>query len=459
MNRATTGIAAVALLLCLPCIAQADESSSSGAGQDEQFALDQSAIVVLPVDVLSDESKYSDLADTVYRALVRQIAKIDGIHVIDPTIVIPFIGSEDSPSEIGRQLGAATVVRSTVSAGAPRGYRISVRCVDARVNKNHFTSSMLSYKNWEPESEEGAINGRVSSIVESIEQSLFPDRWPDPESKSDTARTTFLDSSLGEVIRLTALNDLRPPSKAGYPPQYMDGGAALSGDIAIVAAQFASESKDPHVRGRIWRVMTGVPDPVLIQPLIHSLGYDKVAWVRERAAIALAAHNKDLGVREALDSARINDPDPKVRRAAHLAVSTQEGRRELFRKFAMDVDAPEPERIAALFKLRQINRVDPVPMDEELIGAMVTFAQTAREARTRHQIWFSLGQVAGPDVVDDLVDALAEEPSESVREWVVHALRKNIDEPGVRDALENAQLNDPSPLVRNTAERVLLGKE
>jgi HEAT repeat protein len=125
----------------------------------------------------------------------------------------------------------------------------------------------------------------------------------------------------------------------------------------------------------------------------------------------------------------------------------------------MNVDLPERERVIALFHLSEINGVDPVPMDEALIEAMVTLAQTAREVLTRRMTWFRLGNMAGPDVVDDLVEALAEEPSETVREWVVHALEMNIDEPGVRDALESAQLNDPSPLVRSTAERVLLGEE
>ena len=76
----------------------------------------------------------------------------------------------------------------------------------------------------------------------------LPDRQPDREKRSEVARATFLDSSLGEEIRLDALNDFRPPTTAGYPQQYIDGGAALSGDIAIVAAQIASVSKDPDVR-------------------------------------------------------------------------------------------------------------------------------------------------------------------------------------------------------------------
>jgi len=123
------------------------------------------------------------------------------------------------------------------------------------------------------------------------------------------------------------------------------------------------------------------------------------------------------------------------------------------------MNLPERERANALFHLSQINRVDPVPLDETLIEAMVILAKTAREARTRHSTWFRLGGMAGPDAVDDLVNALAEEPSETVREWVVHGLEKNIDEPGVRDALESTRLNDPSPLVRSTAERALNDEE
>jgi HEAT repeat protein len=264
-----------------------------------------------------------------------------------------------------------------------------------------------------------------------------------------------MDASRSEKERFQALNNLRPPTTSGYPQQYIDDGAALGGDVAIVAAQIASESNATGIRAGIWYTMTGVPDPVLIQPLIHSLGNDEVALVRERAALALAIHNYDRGAQAALESAANNDPDLKVRHAARLAASTEEGRQELLRQIIVDIDVPERERRQAIFHRSQLNDVDAGPPDEALIAAMVTFAKTASETRTRQMAWFRLGSMAGPEIVDDLIAALTDEPSETVREWIVTALKENMDEPGVRAALENTRLNDTSLLVRSVADRAL----
>jgi len=455
MPRVTTCIAALAITLCLPCLSRADVSSSTDVGEDGQFALDPGAVVVLPVEALSTEPKYAILADSVRRALELQIAGIEGIHLIDPRLVVPFTATEALPSAIGRLLGAATVIQSTVATGDP-GYRIRINCIEARTGNELFSVGVHHYLDWVPgTSGQKEIEDRVISVTESIEYALFPDRRPNRDKEFETARTTLMDGSRSEKERLLALNDLRPPTTSGYPQQYIDDGAALGGDVAIVAAQIASESNAAGIRAGIWYAMTGVPDPVLIQPLIHSLGNDAVALVRERAALALAIHNYDLGARAALESAGNNDPDQKVRHAAKLAASTEEGRRDLLQQIIVDIDVPERERRRAIFHRSQLIDVDAGPPDEALIAAMVVFAKTASETRTRQMAWFRLGSMAGPEIVDDLIAALTDEPSETVREWIVTALEENIDEPGVRAALENTRLNDTSLLVRSIAERAL----
>ena len=89
------------------------------------------------------------------------------------------------------------------------------------------------------------------------------------------------------------------------------------------------------------------------------------------------------------------------------------------------------------------------------ITAMVKFAKTAKDPQTRGSVWSSMGRIGGSEILKPLIEALSEEPNESVRESVVESLSKAIDKPGVREALASTQSNDPSPLVRNTAERLL----
>lgn len=460
MKRILICIVAAGLGVCPPALAQEIEAGDSSLERTVQLVLDPSAVVVLPVEPLSADPKYSDLAAAIYDELLSQLAAIEGIYIVDPELVEPYAASSLDPAEIARHLGAATVLQSGVHAEA-RGYGIRMKCIDAQTGKQHFSSGSRSYWDWEPQSgTDDKIRDLISYAAESVEESIFSNRQPDFQQESVKATATILDTSLSVAQRLEALNKLPRGQMAGFPHQYTDGGAALSGEVAIAAAQLASESQDPSVKISIWRIMAGVADSSLVQPLVHSLNSDKDAGVRKEAAKALAVHLDEPGVWDALEMAAAHDPDSHVRSAAHFTMSSPEDRREVLRTTAMDVSLPEQERRTAMFKLwYHFGYDDPMPADEELTAAMVNLAKTAKDPKTRGSVWSSMGRMGGSEIVKPLIEALSEEPSETVRESVVGSLLKVIDEPGVREALASAQSKDTSPLVRQAAERVLGGAE
>lgn len=459
MNRIVCRIIAATLWVSPLVLAQEPTSAGSGFEPTGETFLDSTAIAVLPVEVRSTNPTYPQLAEAVYNEFLDQLRKIDGVHVIDPALVKPYSTSSLEPEDIARQLGAATVLKSSVAADPP-AYQVRYAFVDVRSGKHHISGSMRSFEEWGPDdSLDERIREGIAETMESVETGIFPDRRNeiDYEAARAEAKARFLNASLSVEDRLVALNALRPGFRFGYPLRYVDGGATLTGDIAIAAAQLATESNDPIVRSTIWQSMIGVGDPNLVDPLLHALANDVDARVRTRAAAALAVHKDAPGVREALDNAMEQDPEWRVRTAAHLAMATRDEQRAALRLTVMDTTLPESERRTALGNLSMMDHNDPVLLDTALAISMVELAKTSTSPRTRRLIWLSLGQMGGAAVVEPLIEAMSSEPDEIMREVLVDALSKLIDDPGVRDALAKAQSNDRSPLVRAAAECALRG--
>ena len=97
------------------------------------------------------------------------------------------------------------------------------------------------------------------------------------------------------------------------------------------------------------------------------------------------------------------------------------------------------------------------PFGQELTVAMAELAKDTGDARTRWSIWNVLGQAGHEDLLQPALEALANDPDERVRDSVVRALAKFIDGPDIREALQGILIDDPSPLVRKSAEETLQG--
>lgn len=421
---------------------------------DEAVLLDPFAVAILPTTALSDEASYSQLAEAIHVELVSQLTAVDGIHVIDPGLVRPYTASTLTPVEIARLLGAATVIESSVSPGAG-GLSIRLRCLDAVADKLKFSLGSMSFRVGDVRDER--IELWASKASESIEHGIFRDRAPDWKGQSATARATFLDTNRPAAERLKALRDLRPSGTAGYPHEYVDGGAALSGEVAAAAIQLAARSEEPHVRAAIWQTMAGVGDAILVQPLILALTHDPEHRVRGAAAEALATHRDQHGVLEALEIAADNDADASVRKAARYARLSAAELHEEFIRVVMDDSESERDRQTALFRLTLLNGGDPFPIGPDVMDGIAGFARSASDPMIRRLAWFGLVRLAGHDAISYLTDALPEERDEAVREGMVSSLSKYIDQPDIREVVRDAEANDLSPLVRNTATRVLRG--
>ena len=441
-------------------MAQAQEHETFGEDMQHVDAvpLGPFTVAVLPTTVLTKDPAHSELADVLISELLLRLATVNGIHVLAPELVQPYADSSLSPVEIGRELGAATVVESSVLPDT-LGYSMRIRSHDAITGKLTIGATSNNRRDWNYKSDIERTQRWVAKTMRSIEYSIHPDRRPDRAAQLAVAKTTFMDSTRGVEERVEAFKELRPPTTGGYPPRYIDGGAALSGEVAIAAAQLAIQSKDRKIKTLIWRTMGGVEDPNLVQPLIYSLANDTDERVRASAAAALAVHLDQPGVRDALEVAQKDDADTGVRQAAYYSMLSIEGLQYEFSKTIMDDSFPDRERLTALFRLSQTNDDYPYPLDAELADTIAQFARTSTDAQTRRSAWIWLAQLAGRDVVDFLIEALTDEPNEVVRVSIVSSLSEFLDEPQVFATVKAAQLNDTSLLIRNTAESILRGNE
>lgn len=453
--------AVAAILFVSPLVlARQGTMEAHSSAQAVEASLDYAAIAVMPVEVLSTNPTHTQLARAVHAELLDLLAEIDGLHVIDPASVRAYEASALKPEDIARQLGAATFLQSSIAAD-PRGFTVRFACIQVDTGKHHISGSLYGNAEWQPgKGLDSETQNEIANIVTSIEHGIFRDRArsaADYETDKAEARARFLDARLSVEERVKALGVLRPPMRSGYPRQYVDGGASLQGEVAIAVAQLATESDEPAIRALLWQTMVSVGDPHLVDPLLYALASDAEARVRAQAAAALAVHLSAPGVLETLGDASEMDPDRHVREAARLAMASREEQRALLRLMAMDRSRPDRDRSSALYSLRSIYGEEPMPFDSELATAMVELATTSTSPRTRSSVWFSLGQMGGAAAAELLAEALSAEPEETVRETMVDALSRHIDEPGVREALATAQFKDESPLVRKAAERGLRG--
>ncbi len=442
---------------CAFAYAQADRHANESAQQAESIILDPFTVVVLPTAALSEDPAYSTVADTVFAEIRRRIGTVDGVHMVAPELVEPYRDSALSQVAIARQLGSATVVESRVSPSA-NGFSIFLWSHNAVDGKLNFSTASMFYGEINEGLDVERLRDWVSSAVESIEHDLHPERAPDRETQKDNARSVFLDTNRSERERMEALNELRPARIGAYPPKYINDGEALSGDIAAAAAELAMQSEDPQIRASIWRTVSGVKDASLVQPLLLSLSDDPEPQVRVQAAEALAGHIHEPGVREALETAGYYDDDSSVRQAAYYATLSQEVLFQEYTQDVIDASLPEVTRRQALFRLWQINQDGRFALEADMTAAIAHFLSSSADARTRHTGWYSLSRVAGTDAVEYLLVALTEETNLAVRANIISALSDFLDEPGVRDAIEDAQANDTSEHVRDAAGRVLRGE-
>ena len=452
--------AAIALhALVLPLAAQEDEGTDS-IDLNDQVALDPLAVAVLPVEVLTTDPRGPSLAVEAYEAILARLASINGLYVIEQSLVQPYAGSNLSAEEIGRQLGVLSVLELSIQASYP-GYYLHTSYTNAQTGRrsgNAGVSIELMDTNIQlPFDPDILFSYAVSDVVERVENELFPKpRPPDRQPSIAEKQAIFLDASLSDRERLSALRDLSPGRRGRTNRyRYIDGDAEiLSGTVAIAAAQLALNSKDPDVRFEVWREMRGVGDPYLVQPLLHTLANDTDERVRSNAAKTLGDFLDEPGVREALMYAGDNDPSERVRNEIRYSMLSTDEQREELRATALDDSVAAQERWSAIYQFRR-GEQETRELDEAMIEALVSIARNADEPQLRDVSWLQIVYLDSADVVQPLLEALESDPNERVRNTVANGLARFSEYPDVIEALEEAMVSDVSPLVRKSARESL----
>ncbi len=445
--------AAIALhLLVLPLAAQEDGSTDS-VDLQEQLALDTNALAVLPIEILTTDPRAPALAAEAYEAILNQLAAIEGLYVIGRESVLPYADSALPAVEIARELGVGTILESSIRA-EPIGILLDVDLIDAQTGEESHGSAGLLELNPNVQIVDPPFNldtlmpDMASRIAEQVESTLFPTAKPqaDPQQVIAEAQAMVLDASLSDSERLDALKKL--PSRSEE---------LRSDAVVIAAAQIAMSSDASRVRAGVWREMAGVDDPYLVQPLLHSLANDIDEDVRRVAAETLLRGFLDEpDVRGALEYAAENDASEWVRNEIRLSMLSETERQEELLTTVLDATKTDRERLSAAYGLRYYDRhtgfiAGPKALSGEAIIALVEMARTSESSRIRSEVWVPLSGADDLYLVQPLLDALANDSDELVRDAAARGLVEFLDEAGVREALEEALVNDASPLVKKRA--------
>ncbi len=454
--------AAITLYLCVLPLAAQEDGSTNSINPQALLALDNTALAVLPLEVLSTDPRAPSVAAAINEAILSRLSSIAGLNVVASDSVLPFAHSPLAPEEIARVLGVGTVLKGSLQI-RDRHWGLYLQQIDAHDGERIWTSGSQLPR----VARDGglyAVGGidfdarlqeLASGVAEDVEKTFFPERTPDRQQAMAKGQVTFLNSGLSDSERLDALQELWPfvgNAASWYRDQRSE---ALSGAVAVAAAQIAIDANDSSVRAGVWRQMAGVGDPYLIQPLLYSLANDDSERVRRQAAKTLRDFLDEPGVQDALEYAGENDTSEWLRSEIRFSMLSEEEQQEEFLMTALDTTKTERERLLALTRLHYDARFTRRALSDDVIIAMAQLARSSDSPPTRLRVWSHLEKTGDTYLVPPMAEALATDPDEEVRATVARGLGEFLGYPGVREDLEEALLNDTSPLVRKAADEAL----
>jgi TolB-like protein len=469
MIRITACIAAVVVAAVTSAIAEELKPSDPETEYRAQTALDLNAIAVLPIEVLTSDPFVPQLSVDAYNELIKRLEAVNRFNVVEKGRVEPFAGTDLSPKEIARELGVNNIVQGHIELRPPY-YVLQLQFISVQDDRSRRgTHALIGVTDPTIKcaiNPETALPDGISDVAASVEQWLFPIAEPTWEEQAAIGQSVFLDTSLSDKERMLGLRDLRNArgraSMIGVKGRIVPRGEGIAdkpqmynGSIVVAAAQIGLESEDESIRHSIWFTMAGVGDLYLVGPLLQSLKNDDDVWVRAQAATTLADFIDEPGVRSGLDYARVNDAEEMVRKAANLSILSDAEKQDYWKAIVLSPSDSDQARMRAIFSLQK-NFRDAEPLDEEIMQRGIALGTRSSDPRVRSGVWFSLSRNGDPIVVEPMLQLLSEDPDERVRERVLMVLSMRfIEEPGVREAIEGAQTNDSSPLVRKAAEERL----
>ena len=111
-----------------------------GASGRPESALDRSRVAVLPFVNISPDPNDEFFADGLTEELIAGLAPIPGLKVIARTSVMNYKRKEKNVAQIGKELGAGTIVEGSVRKALNR-IRVTVQVIDANTEEHLWSSS------------------------------------------------------------------------------------------------------------------------------------------------------------------------------------------------------------------------------------------------------------------------------------------------------------------------------
>jgi TolB-like protein/class 3 adenylate cyclase len=106
--------------------------------EDEQVAIDENSIAVLPFVNMSSDKEQEYFSDGLTEDIITQLSKIKSFKVISRTSVMQYKKTPKSIKEIGKELGVATILEGSVQR-SPTKVRITAQLINA-VSDEHLWS-------------------------------------------------------------------------------------------------------------------------------------------------------------------------------------------------------------------------------------------------------------------------------------------------------------------------------
>ena len=105
---------------------------------DEQVAIDENSIAVLPFVNMSSDKEQEYFSDGLTEDIITQLSKIKSFKVISRTSVMQYKKTPKTIKEIGKELGVATILEGSVQR-SPTKVRITAQLINA-VSDEHLWS-------------------------------------------------------------------------------------------------------------------------------------------------------------------------------------------------------------------------------------------------------------------------------------------------------------------------------
>ncbi len=110
------------------------------APNDEQVAIDENSIAVLPFVNMSSDKEQEYFSDGLTEDIITQLSKIKSFKVISRTSVMQYKKTPKSIREIGKELGVATIVEGSVQR-SPTQVRITAQLINAVTDEHLWSES------------------------------------------------------------------------------------------------------------------------------------------------------------------------------------------------------------------------------------------------------------------------------------------------------------------------------